>query len=104
MRRIEKTLESIYVKIMNEENELDQIADTVEGPIKRVMLEEITEAFKHLKIGKAPGPSEVYAKMILASEDDEIRVLMEVCQRILDAKGIPADWATSVAIPISKGK
>ena len=44
-------------KIMNE---WDQIvdADTVEGPIER---EEIMEAFKYLKIGKASGPTEVYA-------------------------------------------
>ena len=62
-------------KIMNEENEWDQIADTVEGSIERVMREEITEAFKYLKIGKAPGPTEVYAQMILASEDVGIRVL-----------------------------
>ena len=48
--------------IKNEDNELDQIAyaDTVEGPIKRVMREEIVKAFKYLKIGKAPGPTEVY--------------------------------------------
>ena len=34
-------------KIMNEENEWDQISDayTVEGPIERVMREEIMEAF-----------------------------------------------------------
>ena len=43
-------------KIMNEENEWDQIADTVEGPIERMMREEIMEALKYLKIGKAPGP------------------------------------------------
>ena len=33
-------------KIMNEENEWDQIADTVEGPIERVVREEIMEVFK----------------------------------------------------------
>ena len=46
-------------KIMNEENEWDQIsdADTVEGPIERVMREEIMETFKYIKIGKAPGPT-----------------------------------------------
>ena len=38
--------------------------------------------------------------MILGSGDVGIRVLMELCQRILDGKGIPADWATSVAFPI----
>ena len=48
-------------KIMNEKNECDQIADAVEGPIERVMREEIMEAFRYLKIGKAPGPTEVYA-------------------------------------------
>ena len=30
--------------------------------------------------------------------------MFKFCQKILDGKGMPADWATSVAIPISKGK
>ena len=49
-------------QIMNEDIEWDQIADAgvVEGPIERVMREDIMEAFKYLKIGKAPGPTEVY--------------------------------------------
>ena len=56
-------------KIMNEENDWDQLADadTVEGPIERLMREEIMETFKYLKIGKAPVPKEVYAEMIPAS-------------------------------------
>ena len=29
---------------------------------------------------------------------------MEYCQRILDGKGMPADLAMSVAIPIFKGR
>ena len=64
------------------------------------------EAFKYLKIGKAPGWSEVYAEMILASGDIWIRVLMELSQRILDGKVMPADWTINVAIPIAnvKGK
>ena len=98
---------------MNEENEWDQNADadTAEGAIERVMREDITEAFKHMKIGKAPGPSDVYAELILASRDvdytqiiDTCRVLMELCQRILDGKGMPEDLATSVANVIFKGK
>ena len=62
------------------------------------------EALKHLKIEKAPGPSEVYAEMILASGDVEIGVLMELRQGILYGKGMPLDWAASVAIPIFKQK
>ena len=43
---------------MKEHNEWDQTAnaDTVEGPIQRVMRKEIMEAFKHFIIGKDPGP------------------------------------------------
>ena len=91
---------------MNEENEWDQIADvyTVEGPIKRVMREELMEAFKYLKIEKASGPAKVYTEMILASGDVRIRVLMEPYHGILDEKGMAEDWTTSVAIPIFKGK
>ena len=55
--------------IMNDENEWDQIAvaDTVEGQTAKVMREKIMEAFKYLKIGKAPGPTEVYTEIILVS-------------------------------------
>ena len=36
-------------------------------------------------------PSDVYAGMALAS-GDRIRVLMALCQNILDGKGMSADW------------
>ena len=42
--------------------------------------------------------------MVVARGDVGTRVLMELCHRILDVKGMPEDWATSVAIPIFKGK
>ena len=53
-------------KIVNEENEWDKIADadTVKGPIQRVLSEEIMEAFKHLKIATASGPIEIYAGLM----------------------------------------
>ena len=71
---------------MNEENEWDQIADadTVQGPIERVLRERIMEAFKHLSTVMASEQSEVDAEMILASGDVGIKVLMELFQRILD--------------------
>ena len=50
----------------------------------------------------APGPAEVYAEMTLASGDVGIRVLMELCHRILDGNGMSEDLATSVVIPIFK--
>ena len=69
------------LKIMIEEKEWDQIeeTDTVEGPIERVMREEVMDAFRHWKIERAAGTSEVYVEMILASRDVGISVLMEHC-------------------------
>ena len=60
------------------------------------------EAFRHLNIVKVPRPTEIYAEMIIASGDVGIGVQVEICHRILDGKGMPEDWATSVAIPIFK--
>ena len=93
-------------QIMNEENEWDQITqvDVVEGPIERVTREEVTKAIGAMKSGKAAGPSEVSAEMIAASGEVGIDVMMELCQRVLDGKGMPDEWKTSVVVPIFKGK
>ena len=44
-----------------------------------MLREEIKEAFKHLMIEKAPGSSEAYVKMNLASGDVGNIVLIELC-------------------------
>ena len=48
-------------KIMNEENEWDSMVETdlVEGPVEKVVRNEIVEAIQSIKSGKATGPSEV---------------------------------------------
>ena len=53
-------------------------------------------------IGRALGPSEVYAEMTLGSGDIGIGALLELYWKILDGKGMLADWATCVSIPILK--
>jgi len=42
--------------------------------------------------------------MVNASGETGIRVLMELCQRGLDGKGMPDKWKTSVVVPIFKEK
>ena len=93
-------------KIMNEENNWDQVvnADMVEGPVERVSHAEIINAIKTMKTGKAAGPSEVNFEMIAASGEVGEKVMRELCQRVLDGKGMPDDWKTSMVVPIYKGK
>ena len=89
-------------KIVNVDNQWDQMveADMVEG----VTDEEVMEAMNTIKLGKAAGPSEVNMDMIIASGKFVVGVIKKLCQRVLDGKGMPEEWKTSVVVPIFKGK
>ena len=78
-------------KIMNEENEWDHVVETdlVEGPVEKVARNEIVEAMQSMKSGKATGPSEVSVEMIVASGEIGVKVMMELCQRAMDGRGMP---------------
>ena len=93
-------------KIMNEENEREHMVEIglVEGPVEKMARNEMIEAMRKMKSGKATGPSEVSVEMIVASGEIEVKVVMELCQRVLDGRGKPDEWKTSVIVPIFKGK
>ena len=93
-------------RFMNEENEWNQNvqADLVEGPVERVSREEVAKALGKMKAGKAARPSEVSVKMIAASGEIGIYVVVELCQSVLDGRGMPDEWTLSFVVPIFKGK
>ena len=62
------------------------------------------EATNKIKLGKAAGPSEVNRDMIIASGKFGVGVIKKLCQRVLDGKGMPEEWKTSVVVPIFKEK
>ena len=90
---------------MNEENEWDHNvkAELGEGPVERVSREEVVKAMRGMKAVKAAGLLEVIVEMIAASGEIGIGVMVELCQGVLDGRGMPDDWALSV-VPIFKGK
>ena len=65
---------------------------------------EIVEAMQSMESGKATGTSEVSVEMIVASDKIGVKVMMELCQHVLDGRGMPDEWKTSVIVPIFKGK
>ena len=69
--------------IMNEENEWERMVETdlVEGSVEKVVRNEIVEAIQTMKSGKATGTSEV-------SGEIGVKVMMELCQRVLDGRGM----------------
>ena len=93
-------------KIMNEENKWDHTVETdvVKGLVEKVACNEIVEAMQKMKSGKATEPSEVSVEMIIASGKIAVKVMMELCQRVFNGRGMPDEWKTSVIVPIFKGK
>jgi len=49
-------------------------------------------------------PSGVTAEMISASGQVEVNVMMLLCQRVLDGKGMSQEWKNCIVVPIFKGK
>ena len=65
--------------------------NVVEGPVEKVGRNEIMEAMQRMKSGKATGPSEVSVEMIVASGEIGVKVMMELCQRVMDGRGMPKE-------------
>ena len=78
-------------KIMNEENKWERMVETdvVEGPVEKVARKKIVKTMQHMKSGKATGPSKVSAEMIVVSGEIGVKVMMELCQHVLDGRGMP---------------
>ena len=93
-------------KIMNEENIWDHIVDAamVEGTIEKVSRKEVRNANRKMKQGKAAVLSEITTEMIVAGGRIAEEVMLQFCQTILDRKGIPDEWQTSVMVAIFNGK
>ena len=76
---------------MNKENDWDHVtaASKVEGPTKNVTCKEMAIAIKVMKPEKAAGSSELCAEIVSASGEVRVRVMVELCQRVLDGKEMP---------------
>ena len=77
--------------IMNDKNKWNNKVETdvVEGPVEKVPRNEIVEAMQKMKLGKATGPSEVSVETIVSSNEIGVKVMMELCQHVLDGRGMP---------------
>ena len=62
------------------------------------------EAIRKLKQGKAAGLSEITTEMTVAGGRNAEEVMLQLYLQIVDGKGIPDEWKTSVEVPIFKEK
>ena len=60
------------------------------------------QALIEMKTEKAPGSSEISLQLIAASGGVGNQVMAQICHKVLDGFGIPAELALSIVIPILK--
>ena len=78
--------------------------DVVEGPMEKVAHNEIVEAMQKIKSVKATEPSEVSMEMIVSSDGIGVKVMIKLCQHVLDGRGMPNVRKTGVIVSFFKGK
>ena len=57
-----------------------------------------------MKSGEATRPSQVSVEMIVASGEIGVKVMMDMCQRVMDDREMLDERKTSVIVPIFKEK
>ncbi|KAL9979771.1 hypothetical protein ACROYT_G017482 [Oculina patagonica] len=64
--------------------------------------EEIVEAIKDLKKGKAPGQDQLNAELFKCHPELAAEILLPLFAKVWNGEGIPSDWSKGVIIPIPK--
>ena len=72
-------------------------------PTERVTREELVKAIRKMKPVKLRqlNLSEVNMEILTASGEIGIKVIMELCQHVLDGRGMPIDWKMSVVLRVT---
>ena len=74
-------------KIMNEENEWNHMVETdVVEQVEKVARNETVEAMQRMKSGKTIETSEGSVEVIVSRNKIGVKMMMELCQRVLDAR------------------
>ena len=79
-----------------------QSPDQPEEPLLPILRDEIVDAVKSLKIGKAPGVDNVAAKLLIAGGDPVIDVLHKLCNHTWRTGEWPTSWTKSLILTIPK--
>ena len=102
-----KRWKECFEKLMNKENNRDpntEEAEVVNEDINCVSREEVKNALRRMKKGKAVGPDELPVEVWKCMRKMGIEVLTRLFNRLLIGERMPEEWRRSVLIPIYKNK
>ena len=102
-----KRWKEYFEKLMNEENNREprtEEAEVVNEEVNCVSREEVKNALRRMKKGKAVGPDELPVEVWKCMGEMGIKFLTRLFNRLLIGERMPEEWRRSVLIPILKTK
>ena len=103
-----ETWKQHYEKLLNAEFTWDESSlptvDPILGPAIHITDEMVDASIKHLKSGKAAGPSGIVAEMLKTASDTVVPKLSKLINLIIQNSKIPEEWNQSFIINLYKGK
>ena len=104
--KIKDRWKEYFEMLLNTENEREQLeqGEQCEGPEMMITKQEIKEALKKMKKGKAQGCSGLTVELIKLLEDDGVEMMSELFNKVFEEEKMPSDWQESVIVPIYKQK
>src|SRR5277367_1651220 len=66
--------------------------------------EEVVEALKQTKGGKAAGVDNVTPEMLKEGGEEMVEWLSKLCNKAFEEGSVPEDWKSAIIVPIYKGK
>ena len=100
-----KRWKEYFEKLMNEENNRDprtEETEVVNEEVNCVSREEVKNALRRMKKGKAVGPDELPVEVSKCMKEMGIKFLTRLFNRLLMSERMPEEWRRSVLIPIYK--
>ena len=102
-----KRWKEYFEKLMNEENNRDprtEKPEVVNEEVNCVSREEVKNAPRRMKKGKAVGPDELQVEVWKCMGKMGIKFLTRLFNRLLVGERMPEEWRRNVLIPIYKNK
>ena len=96
-----------YFELMNEENNREprtEEAEVVNKEVNCVNREEVKNALRRMKQGKAVGPDDLPVKLWKCMGKMGIKFSTRLFNRLLVGERMPEEWRRSVLVPIYKNK
>ena len=98
-KRWQEYTEELYKKDLHDQDSHDGVITDLEPDILEC---EVKWALKSITTNKASGGDEILVELFQILEDDAVKVLHSICQKIWKTQQWPQDWKRSVFIPIPK--